>query len=156
MRFYKRLTKYQTKQIRNIALVSHNGAGKTTFVERLLFDTQVTTRMGQVDNGSAAMDFEEEEKAELLALVNSKPTITIMSMGRPPVIPEINAASNAMIADFENEDDIILELIYGKFNPTGKLPIEIPSSMEAVENQMEDMPYDSKDPLYPFGYGLSY
>ena len=55
------MKEYQTKQIRNIALVSHNGAGKTTFVERVLFDTQVTTRMGQVDNGSAAMDFEEEE-----------------------------------------------------------------------------------------------
>jgi elongation factor G len=52
---------YLTGQIRNIVLVSHNGAGKTTFVERLLFDTGVTTRMGNVDSGTAAMDFEEEE-----------------------------------------------------------------------------------------------
>ena len=44
------MKEYQTNQIRNIALVSHNGAGKTTFVERLLFDTDVLTRMGQVDN----------------------------------------------------------------------------------------------------------
>ena len=102
------------------------------------------------------LDFSEEEKAELLTLVNSKPTITVISMGRPPVIPEINAASKAVIADFENEDDIILELIYGQYKPTGKLPIEIPSSMEAVENQFEDVPYDSKDPLYPFGHGLTY
>jgi elongation factor G len=57
------MKEYQTRQIRNIALISHNGAGKTTFVERLLLDTGVTTRMGRVENGTAAMDFEEEEMA---------------------------------------------------------------------------------------------
>lgn len=55
------MKEYHTGKIRNIALVSHNGAGKTTFVERLLFDTGVTTRMGNVQNGTAAMDFDEEE-----------------------------------------------------------------------------------------------
>ena len=55
------MKEYHTGQIRNIALVSHNGAGKTTLVERLLLDTGVTTRMGSVQNGTAAMDFEEEE-----------------------------------------------------------------------------------------------
>lgn len=40
--------------------------------------------------------------------------------------------------------------------PEGKPPFELPSSREAVENQKEDLPYDPKDPLYPFGYGLSY
>lgn len=52
---------YTTDQIRNVALVSHNGAGKTTFVERALFNTSVTTRMGTVQNGSTIMDFEPEE-----------------------------------------------------------------------------------------------
>jgi len=57
------MKEYQTGQIRNIALVSHNGAGTTTLVERLLFKTGVITRMGSVMNGTAHMDFEEEEVA---------------------------------------------------------------------------------------------
>ena len=57
------MNEYQTGQIRNVALVSHNGAGTTTFVERLLYKTGVITRMGRVEEGSAVMDFEEEEIA---------------------------------------------------------------------------------------------
>jgi len=102
------------------------------------------------------LDFNKEEKEEMLGHMRSKPTITVFTIQRPTVAPEINAASKAVIADFECEDDIILELIYGKFKPSGKLPIEIPSSMEAVANQLEDMPYDSKDPLYQFGHGLTF
>lgn len=55
------MKEYTTDKIRNVALISHNGAGKTTFIERVLFNTGVTTRMGSVQSGSAAMDFEEEE-----------------------------------------------------------------------------------------------
>ncbi|MEM9324067.1 MAG: glycoside hydrolase family 3 N-terminal domain-containing protein [Bacteroidota bacterium] len=102
------------------------------------------------------LDYPQEEKDEILERTNSKPTVTVLTITRPPVIPEINAASKAVIADFECQDEIILELIFGQFNPSGKLPIEMPSSVEAVEQQMEDVPYDSKDPLYAFGHGLSY
>ncbi len=102
------------------------------------------------------LDFPNEEKNEILTRTKSKPTITVLTIQRPTVIPEINDASKAVIADFECQDEIILELIFGLFNPTGKLPIEIPSSISAVENQLEDVPYDSKNPLYPFAHGLSY
>ena len=102
------------------------------------------------------LDFPAEEKEEILALIQQKPTITVMNLERPAVIPDINAATTALVADFGNSDEVILELIFGQFQPTGKLPFEMPSSVEAVENQKEDVPYDSKDPLYEFGAGIGF
>jgi len=46
--------------------------------------------------------------------------------------------------------------VFGKVRPQGKLPFELPSSMEAVRRQKEDLPHDSKNPLYKFGFGLVY
>ena len=79
-----------------------------------------------------------------------------MYMERPAVIPEIAERSVGLLANFGAEDDAVLDVIFGGFNPTGKLPFEMPSSMEAVRNQQEDVPYDSGNPLFPFGHGLSY
>lgn len=36
------------------------------------------------------------------------------------------------------------------------LPYEMPRSMEAVERQVDDVPFDTEDPLFRFGHGLSY
>lgn len=55
------MKEYETSKIRNVAIVSHNGAGKTVMVERLLFQTGATKRMGNIMNGTTVMDFEEEE-----------------------------------------------------------------------------------------------
>jgi beta-glucosidase len=51
---------------------------------------------------------------------------------------------------------MLVEVRIGNIKPEGKLPFELPSSKEAVENQKEDVPYDSEKPLYPFGHGLRY
>lgn len=102
------------------------------------------------------LDFPAEEKQEILDLMRVKPTITIMTLERPAVIPKIDAASKALIADFNCSNEILLELLSGKFKPSGKLPFELPSSVQAVENQKEDVPYDSEHPLYPFGAGISF
>ena len=102
------------------------------------------------------LDFKGEDKAEIMKLLNSIPTIVVISMDRPAVIPEINARAAALLADFGASDEAVLNVIFGQVEPQGKLPFELPSSMEAVRKQRSDVPSDSEHPLYPSGFGLSY
>jgi len=102
------------------------------------------------------LDFKDEVLEEILSLLRTVPTIVVLHLDRPAVIPEINAACSGLLAEFGASDESVLEVIFGKATPGGKLPIELPCSMEAVRNQRSDMPYDSENPLYPFGFGLSY
>jgi elongation factor G len=51
----------KVESLRNIALVSHSGAGKTSLAEAMLFDSGTTKRMGRVEDGNTALDFEPEE-----------------------------------------------------------------------------------------------
>src|ERR1700694_5500365 len=55
------MNEYGTDVIRNVALVGHSGAGKTSLAEAFLFNTGVTSRLGRVEDGTAVADFEEEE-----------------------------------------------------------------------------------------------
>lgn len=55
------MKRYSGDQIRNIALAGHQGAGKTSLAEAMLFDTGGIDRLGRVDEGSAKTDFDPEE-----------------------------------------------------------------------------------------------
>jgi elongation factor G len=52
---------YPTENIRNIVLVGHGGAGKTSLAEALLFRSGAITRMGKIQEGNTVCDFDEEE-----------------------------------------------------------------------------------------------
>jgi beta-glucosidase len=102
------------------------------------------------------LDFKGKEKDSILQLLSKVPTIVDIYLDRPAVIPEISAKAKGLLADFGASDAAVLDVIFGKAKPLGHLPIELPSSMAAVQAQKEDVPYDSKNPLYKFGFGLSY
>ena len=102
------------------------------------------------------LDFKDQAKTEILALLESTPTVVVIYLDRPAVIPEINATAQALLADYGASDQAVLDVIFGKVKPQGRLPFELPSSMEAVRKQKADLPHDSEKPLYPFGFGLKY
>ena len=102
------------------------------------------------------LDFKGEAKAEILTLLRTVPSIVVINLDRPAVIPEISREAQALLADFGASDTAVLDVIFGRTKPEGKLPFELPSSMTAVRSQKEDVPYDSENPLYAFGFGLTY
>jgi elongation factor G len=59
---------YEGANIRNVALVGHGHAGKTSLVSALLYTAGATQRMGRVDDGSAITDYDEEEIARKMSV----------------------------------------------------------------------------------------
>jgi elongation factor G len=62
---------YKTENIRNIVLMGHGGSGKTSLGEAMLFDSNATTRMGSVGDGTTVADFDEEEIRRHISLMTA-------------------------------------------------------------------------------------
>jgi len=62
------MKEYQTKQLRNVVLLGHASAGKTSLAEAMLYCSGATNRMGRVEDGSTVADFDEEEIRRRISL----------------------------------------------------------------------------------------
>jgi len=65
------MKEYTTEFLRNIALVSHGGAGKTMLAEAFLHATKATTRLGKIDDGTTASDYDDEENRRKISIYTS-------------------------------------------------------------------------------------
>ncbi|HCX89677.1 MAG: elongation factor G [Deltaproteobacteria bacterium CG12_big_fil_rev_8_21_14_0_65_43_10] len=65
------MKKLEVHKLRNIGIVAHGGAGKTSLAEAMLFNAKMTDRMGRVDNGSSTMDYEPEEIKRKITISSS-------------------------------------------------------------------------------------
>jgi len=84
------------------------------------------------------------------------PTIVTVYLDRPAILTPLRDKARALIANFGVSDAALIDVLTGRARPEGKLPFELPSSMDAVRAQRSDVPHDSARPLYPFRFGLSY
>jgi len=66
---------YEGTNVRNVAVVGHGHAGKTSLISAMLYTAGATQRMGRVDDGSATTDYDEEEIARKMSIVASMASV---------------------------------------------------------------------------------
>ncbi|KAL4759294.1 beta-glucosidase C [Aspergillus foveolatus] len=105
---------------------------------------------------AGSLAFNATEKARQAKIYSSVPTIVDIIMDRPAVIPEIVEQAQAVLASYGSDSEAFLDVVFGVSKPEGKLPFDLPRSMDAVEAQAEDLPFDTENPVFRYGHGLEY
>jgi beta-glucosidase len=95
------------------------------------------------------------------ALMNGRPVIVVVAGNKPMIFAEFEKDVNAILYGFGVQDQAVLDVLTGT-EPSGLLPIQMPASMETVEQQLEDVPHDmkvhvdSEGNAYDFAFGLNW
>lgn len=94
--------------------------------------------------------------------MGDKPVVVIWNLDKPAVPAEIEPFADAILIDFAVQDQALLDIVSGRAEPTGLLPMQLPANMETVETQQEDVPHDMecyKDAagnVYDFAFGMNW
>lgn len=142
--------------------------------------TATTARSKSIAAGDQVIDptiTDRTYKNKTVTVANTMDLRTILDtkdmMGGKPVIVSVTASKPMIFNEFENQVDgivlnfgvsaqAVLDIISGKTEPSGLLPIQMPANMETVEKQFEDVPFDmishkdSEGNVYDFAYGLNW
>ncbi|MEO6389358.1 MAG: glycoside hydrolase family 3 N-terminal domain-containing protein [Croceibacterium sp.] len=102
------------------------------------------------------LDFREGDPAyEALKHASAYvPTALAIFLDRPAILTNAQDKASVILANFGASDAAVLDVLLGKAKARGRLPIELPRSMAAVQAQDPALPDDSLRPLYPFGAGI--
>lgn len=107
---------------------------------------------------SGSLEYNATEKARQAAIYAAVPTIVDIYLDRPGAFPEVAEQAQALMVNFGASPEAFLDVVFGVdgSGPEGKLPFDLPRSDEAAAAQLEDVPFDTVDPVFRFGHGLRY
>lgn len=100
------------------------------------------------------LDFKDDDStlAMVQATAAKVPTIVVVYLDRPAILTALVPLAKTLIGEFGVGDAALFDALTGRIRPVGRLPFELPRSMDAVRAQKTDVPHDSPSPLYPIGY----
>lgn len=101
------------------------------------------------------LEFSEETIARLRSYAARAPLYASVFLERPAVLGPLLDLGATVVVDFGASDSVVIDALMGRAALTGVLPFDIPSSMEAVEDSREDVPFDTEAPLFRAGFGIA-
>jgi beta-glucosidase len=115
-------------------------------------------RHGEIEGffHAGSLEFAPDEMGRAMAIIDAVPTVVDVYLDRPTVMPQLAARAAALMVTFGVCDEALVDVLSGRATPRGRLPFDLPRSTAAIEAGCPDVPFDTADPLYPYGHGLSY
>jgi beta-glucosidase len=117
------------------------------------FEQRATTFENFFHAGS--LDFAAEVVDHVREIAGQVPTIVDVLADRPPILEPITDAAAAVTVNWGASGAALLDVLSGRSSAGGRLPFDLPRSMAAVEAARPDVPFDTADPLFRFGHGLT-
>ena len=101
-----------------------------------------------------SLDFPPGLVVRLQRIAAACPLVVDVVLDRPAVLTPLVTVAGALVGSYGSSDEALLDALTGSIPPLGRLPFDLPRSMDQVRSHPEDVPgYD--DPLFRFGDGLA-
>ncbi|MEU4013637.1 glycoside hydrolase family 3 N-terminal domain-containing protein [Microbacterium sp. NPDC028030] len=104
---------------------------------------------------AGSLEFAGEVVAHVREVAAAVPTVVDVLADRPPILTPIVETAAAVTVNWGASGEALLDVLSGAVAARGALPFDLPRSMTAVEASRPDVPFDTADPLFRFGHGLS-
>lgn len=125
-------------------------------------DPEITNRSyrGKSARTSNANDLDVLLKTR--EMMGDKPVIAVVDVSNPMVFGEFEPYMDGILVRFASSVQSVLDILSGKYEPSGLLPVQMPADMATVEKQREDVPHDmecyrdTEGDIYDFAFGLNW
>jgi len=117
------------------------------------FEQRATTFENFFHAGS--LDFPADVIDHVREVAGVVPTVVDVLADRPPILEPMTDAAAAVTVNWGASGAALLDVLSGRASAGGRLPFDLPRSMSPVEASRPDVPFDTADPLFRFGHGLT-
>ncbi len=127
-----------------------------------VIDPTITNRSYKNKTVTAANTRDLNTILDTRKAMGNKPLVVVVNASKPMVFSEFEKNADGIIIRFGTPEQAVMDIVSGKAEPSGLLPVQMPADMRTVEEQFEDVPrdmrchIDSEGNKYDFGFGLNW